>query len=447
MAPSLLIITAEALQARMAGPAIRAWEMAHALADTVEVSIASLASTALTSDRVRVVDSAPEALRVASAGVDTVLVQGDVLNLAPWLADLPVCLVVDAYDPFHLEQLEQTRGADDAARWAVVRDCTTTLSRQLQRADFVLCASERQRALWLGHLAALGRVNPMTYDQDHSLRGLLDVVPFGIGEPPDPQPGRRGALRAHLPAIGPSDVVALWGGGLYDWFDPELVVRAAAGVAGLHLVFLDGRLPSASVSRRAADAARERARQLGTLGISAHFVDTWIPYAERVDWLGGADLGVVAGRRGLESEFAFRTRVLDHLWVGLPTVGTAGDALVDDLAAAGAAVAVPPGDEAALRAALEDLTRDGVRRADLAGHTRAVSPRYRWGQAVGPLRAFCQDPHPAPDRAAGVKLGAFAQIPPGAHGALAARLAAAWRADGPLGVTRRAARRLRLRRR
>ena len=48
------------------------------------------------------------------AGV--VVLQGDVLNrVHPWLAGLDVPIVVDAYDPFHLEQLEQARGAGGAA--------------------------------------------------------------------------------------------------------------------------------------------------------------------------------------------------------------------------------------------------------------------------------------------------------------------------------------------
>ena len=38
------------------------------------------------------------------------------------------------------------------------------------RGDFFLCARDKQRDFWLGQLAAVGRVNPVTYDADETLR-------------------------------------------------------------------------------------------------------------------------------------------------------------------------------------------------------------------------------------------------------------------------------------
>ena len=61
---------------------------------------------------------------------------------------------------------------------------TARLSCMKQRAalasgDAFVCASERQRDLWLGALLALGRIDPDAYAADPSLRSLIDVVPFG----------------------------------------------------------------------------------------------------------------------------------------------------------------------------------------------------------------------------------------------------------------------------
>ena len=59
------------------------------------------------------------------------------------------------------------------------------LNTQLERGDFFLCASERQRHFWLGHLTALGRLTPSLYDNDPTVRSLLAVAPFGLpGKPP-----------------------------------------------------------------------------------------------------------------------------------------------------------------------------------------------------------------------------------------------------------------------
>ena len=193
--PGVLLVTPEPLVERMAGPAIRCLELARALARSGRVgpvSVASLTTAELEEPDVAVRAVDGPTLRALAADAGSVVVQGDVIGLHPWLAAADVPLVVDAYDPFQLEQLEQARGLGEARRRAVVRDCVRALDRQLGRADFVLCASARQRAMWIGHLGALGRVNPVTYAAAHDLSGLLAVVPFGVPPtPPRPVPRAR----------------------------------------------------------------------------------------------------------------------------------------------------------------------------------------------------------------------------------------------------------------
>ena len=50
----------------------------------------------------------------------------------------------------------------------------------LRTGDAFICASERQRDLWLGALGALGRLDHAEHARDPSFRNLIDVVPFGI---------------------------------------------------------------------------------------------------------------------------------------------------------------------------------------------------------------------------------------------------------------------------
>ena len=133
------------------------------------------------------------------------------------------------YDPFHLEQLEQSRETADLrarARWTGRRGRSTSRPAR----DFFLCASEKQRDFWLGHLAALGRVNTVSYDADPTLRSLIMVVPFGV--PGQPPVKTRDAVRGVVPGIGPDDDVLLWGGGVYNWFDPLTLLHAVDRVCG-----------------------------------------------------------------------------------------------------------------------------------------------------------------------------------------------------------------------
>jgi glycosyltransferase involved in cell wall biosynthesis len=441
----VLFVTEEPLRARLAGPAIRALELARAVAEVTEVDLVSLTACDRADGSVRLGQADAAELRRLVAAAGAVVLQGDVLGLQPWLSATDVPIVVDAYDPFHLEQLEQARGLGEPRRRAVVRDTVRSLNRQLGRADLVLAASGRQRDLWLGHLAALGRVNPVTYDDDPELRRLLAIVPFGLPA------GRPVPAAALPPGVEPGDRLLLWGGGLYDWFDPVTLIRAVAALLPAHprlrLLFLGtGHPGAASLGGATEAAARQVAGELGVAGRQVLFADGWVPYDERAGWLAAAEIGVTTHLPHLETEFSFRTRVLDYLWAGLPVVTTAGDVMAELVAAEGLGAVVPPRDPAALATALDRLLADPAVRSAAAAASARVAERYRWPLVAAPLLDFCRAPRRAPDlvlpaaeRALLGIAGTGGTAPP-----VWTRLAAA-RREGGLGlVARRAAARLRL---
>ena len=448
MTTRVVVVTEEPLGERLAGPAIRALELSRALAGSGDctVDLVSLTGCGRADDLVPLGHAGEPELRRLVWRADAVLVQGDVLGLQPWLAGTDVPMVVDAYDPFHLEQLEQARSLGEARRRGVVRDCVRALNRQLLGADLVLAASERQRDLWLGHLAALGRINPVTYDDDPGLRRLVAVVPFGVPEGRPEAAAGQGA--GPPPPIQPGDRVLLWGGGIYDWFDPVTLVRSVAALVPayprLRLLFLGTRHPGpGAVSDRAEAAARQTAAELGLAGREVLFADGWVPYDERARWLAAAEIGVSTHLPHVETEFSFRTRVLDYLWAGLPVVSTAGDALADLVAAEGLGAVVPPDDVRALTAALDGLLADPARRAAAAAASARAADAYRWPVVVAPLLDFCRAPRRAPDLALPPAERALLGISAlDARPSVRARLAAAHREGGLALVARRAAARL-----
>jgi glycosyltransferase involved in cell wall biosynthesis len=446
----VLVVTAESLGARMAGPAIRSLELARALhrdGRPGPVTVASLGDARLLDPGVQVVavTDVPHLRRLVD-GVGSVVVQGDVLGLHPWLVETDVPVVVDVYDPFHLEQLERTRGEVPAHRWAVVRDCVTSLNTQLARADFVLCASGRQRALWIGHLAALGRVNPVVHDLGADLAGLVAVVPFGTpGRSPAPRD--RTVLTRAFPAVGPDDVVCVWGGGVYPWLDPETLVRAVAAaladVPTLRLVFLGTRHPVQGVESAAGDA-RRTAEELGVLDTAVFFHDGWVPYEERDVWLRAADIAVSTHHDHLETEFAFRTRVLDYLWCGLPVVTTSGDELAEVVVAHGAGKSVPAEDVGALREVLVGLASSAEARSVAGVAAAGLAETFAWDRVAAPLADFCARPRRAPDLVLGpVQRAQLGLRSPSRRGSAGARLRAALDEGGAGLVVRRVADRVR----
>lgn len=384
----------------MSGPAIRALELGKAISGAHEVRIVSTAGEGGTPEGMTVHDAPTAmALRRHQRWSDVLIVQGLVLRAHPWLRRVGTILVVDLYDPFHFEHLELSRDHSRRARRDESAFVTTAVIEQLRRGDYFLCASEKQRDLWLGHLAATGRINPSTYERDPTLRSLIDVVPFGL--PTEEPRAVRPVLRNVIPGIGSDDQVVLWGGGLYPWFDPALVVRSVAALAPrlpVRLVLPGGVHPNPNAPpMHTLTEVTDLARELGVLGRNVFILDKWVPYHERAGLFLEADVGVTTHRDHLETRFSFRTRVLDYIWTLLPVVATAGDVMADLIAREGLGATVEAGDAAALTEALATaLTSDQWRRSAKANLTR-LRPSLTWEEAARPLARFLTSPVAAAD--------------------------------------------------
>ncbi|NTW39980.1 MAG: glycosyltransferase, partial [Cellulomonadaceae bacterium] len=399
----ILVVTGEPLLERMAGPAIRAWEIARALAPDHDVVLVSTVGAEVTHPDFRIeTANGGDPLRALTDWADVIIFQGFLLEAAPWLDESSTILVADVYDPMHLEQLEQAKDLGVGGRAAALRETTRVLNDQLARADYVLCASEKQRDFWLGHLAAQGRVNASVYDEDASLRSLIEVVPFGIADEAPVQ--RRHAIRGAVEGIGPDDKVILWGGGIYNWFDPLTLIRAIDVLKDSHpevrLFFLGLKHPNPGVpDMRVAWETRQLADSLGLTGRHVFFNEGWVPYAERADYLLDADLGVSTHFQHVETAFSFRTRILDYLWATLPIVATEGDTFADLIREHDLGRVVPAQDVAALVEALDEMLYDEPARTAVRAHVTAFAESYRWTRTLAPLVEFCRAPRRAPDRA------------------------------------------------
>ncbi len=151
------------------------------------------------------------------------------------------------------------------------------------------------------------------------------------------------------------------------------------------------RSPGAQVAEmEIAATARELARELGLLDTSVFFND-WVNYEDRQNWLLESDLALSLHVATVEARFAYRTRMLDNIWCGLPSVVTAGDVLADLVVEQDIGEVAPPGDVPAVAAAIERaIERDRARgmRANLA----TLAGRYTWEIVSRPLLDYCANP-------------------------------------------------------
>ncbi len=396
----IAVATPDTLTARMAGPAIRAWQIAHALAGEHEVRLATTTLADLPDAPFPVEAVDEDGLAELERWCDVLVFQGWLVHKRPYLLRSEKVLVADVYDPLHLEQLEQGRDEGWRGRALAVQSATAVLNEQLMRGDFLVCASEKQRDFWLGQLAALGRVNPVNYDADETLRSLIDVVPFGVPETPPVR--ARPAIKGVGPGIGPDDKVLLWGGGIYNWFDPLTLLHAVDHLRrrrpDVRLFFLGLKHPNPDIPEmRMAVAARELSDRLGLTGSFAFFNEGWVDYEDRQNYLLDADIGVSTHLDHVETAFSFRTRVLDYFWASLPTVATAGDAMGDLIESKQLGLTVPAGDVGALEGALIRLLDDDELRVAMSLGAGAMAAELTWPRVLAPLVEFCRDPRRAPD--------------------------------------------------
>src|SRR5690349_897136 len=166
----------------MAGPGIRCWEMATALSSRHDVTLAAPNRPDVGSDDFAIVSY--EGRRVVSLleGFEVVITQFVQPALAHAVKRDGIRLIVDAYDPRYLESLEIFRDTPATERdWRLHRQYVE-MKAWMVFADGIICASEKQRDLWLGSLLALERITAAGYLRDVSLRTLIDVVPFGTQE-------------------------------------------------------------------------------------------------------------------------------------------------------------------------------------------------------------------------------------------------------------------------
>jgi hypothetical protein len=396
------MICAEPVDEHPLGVAIRTIELANVLSAHAEVTIAGVEPSAGRSGGPAVVSykrfGSPRRSGLAAlvAQADAIVAQPPWPQIAALLRRAPARLIYDVYDPEPFEVAERLR-EDGAAKRRLVSTLTSDrVMGGLADADHLMCASEKQRDLWLGAMLGGRMLAPEEQYRDPTLRSRIDCVPFGVPAEAPVAHGR--GARARFPQIAADDELILWNGGIWAWLDAPSAIRAIALLRErrphVRLVFMGAStLPAA---RRAAGEARDLAGQLGLLDTHVFFNDEWVSYERRADWLVEADCVLSAQSDHLETRFAFRTRLLDAIWAGLPIVCTSGDELAERIEREGLGAVAAPGSPESIAAALEQVLEAG--RDSFAGRLASVAPSYAWPAVAAPLVSWVTAGEPPPAR-------------------------------------------------
>lgn len=389
----VLVVSQDRLDGQVAGTSIRALEIARVLRASADVTLAGVGEPPDEVDGIACVGYEPQhpgALKPVLARTDVVITLPQWPPLMRLLRASGVEVVFDLYVPQALEIIGGFPGLRPRIGHTLTEYAIDRTVEALRTGSFFVCATEKQRDLYLGMMLAERVLDGERYRADPTLRSVIDVVPFGLPDGTAKATGA-GGPRAAFDAIGPDDEVVLWNGGVWPWLDPATAVRAIGEVArrrpNVRLVFMGA--ASQLPAQRTAEAARRVADELGLLDRHVFFHDGWVAYDERADWLLEADCALYAHHDHLETRFAFRTRLLDCFWSRLPVVCTTGDDLAGYVDREGAGAVFVPGDVAGCAAAVERVLDAG--RPAFAAPLERLADRYRWQAVTEPLQRFVAD--------------------------------------------------------
>jgi GT2 family glycosyltransferase len=401
--PSLLIISQDIIDKKMAGPGIRYLEMARTLSESIDVTLAIPAETTLEVKDIKLASyrfEQPSLLRALAEDSDILLISSFILEKFPFLKSLPVRRVIDLYDPIVLENLHLYQAESVNIQLSLNTQAVQMMNHLVRCGDFFICGNERQRDFWVGVLTSCGRINPYTFAHDASLRSLVDVVGVGF---PDRLPVHHPFLRGVHPAFPLEAQIVLWGGGIWDWLDPLSLVRAWPQVLLRHpqarLVFLGTRHPNPDVPRhKMADATEALATEIGENGHTIFFHE-WLSYEDHEALLCESDIGVALHTLHVETRYSIRTRVLDYLWAGLPVLVSDGDVTSEWVRQYQIGTVVPPMDVDAISKAL--ITLLNTPKDYWQPAFAPLAQIFAWSHVIEPLKRYCLQGTPAADLASG----------------------------------------------
>lgn len=384
----VLVLCHDVVGKNMAGPGIRYQNVARVLSKHFSVTLGVFSEKNRADKEVIVVDPDTTAFHKVFDEHDVIFAQWLSPKMIDYAGRTGKFIVFDLYAPVPVEYLANLEFSDKPVtkyQNEEFRAVVQMYKDYLAQGQLFTCSNERQRDFWAGYLTASNLYGPEDFRGGKIHNNFL-LCPMGI-DPLPPSSTRK--LRKSVKGIDKDDFVLLWTGGIWDWFDAQLIVRAMSKLKdpSIKLVFLGTKHPNSIYKEEMKEslAARSLAGQLNLLDKTIFFLDGWIPYEERGAYFKDADAAIYADKDSLETRFSHRTRVLDHFWAHLPTICSSGDYISDMIDRNGLGIVVEERSAEAFGRAIENLRDDRILYSKIQSNIKDFEPRLSWEQTLKPL--------------------------------------------------------------
>jgi glycosyltransferase involved in cell wall biosynthesis len=404
----ILLISPDVLAKKMTGPGIRYLNFARELSEKFSVTLYipnKVSDLDLSKENFQVIKGDKRTLKACAQESDSIVVQGIAFRLYPFLKKIKKPKVVDIYDPITLENLELRKFINIKDRLTYHETDLDLILEQLSLGDYFICSSEKQKDYWLGMLAAINRINPITYNDNINMEKLIGVVPFGLNNE-EPVKTKQ-VLKGVWPNIGKEDKVLIWGGGIWNWFDPLTLIESMNIICkkrdDIKLFFMGIGHPNMNCDTTVAEKCIEKSKEYGLYDKNIFFND-WVEYSERQNFLMEADIGISTYLNNLETRFSFRTRILDYLWCELPMVLTNGDFMSELVENEKLGLCSKERNYQELADKIIECLENTEDYNQMKINIKDIKQQFRWQNVVKPLVDFCDNPYISNDLIKKVKI-------------------------------------------
>ncbi len=358
------IVCPEPIGECMSGIGIRMLEMANFLSKTYDLILYVPKESIPIKTSFPIKGYKKEAISEFLKDRDVAIVQGEPANYL-LSQNFKGYVIVDLYDPYPIEALSYD---DKAFEFAF-----SSLSFQLKKGNFFLCANEKQRIFYLGALYLSKRLEPEIFQKDPEFKSLITIVPYGV---PEEEPTfEENYFNFNEPVI--------FFGSFYDWYDVEIlkeVLKELKNYVDYHFV-VTKHLRTETTPQKNFNNFYEWSKKEGLLDKNIHIFN-WIPYKERTKAYFSSSLSLCLYPETFETELSFRTRILDFLYGGLPVIALKGSEIEKFLSEEEGAFFIEKDIDLIVKKTLEVLKISREKRKEFS---KKVRDKFSWNIVLKPL--------------------------------------------------------------
>lgn len=397
MKKKVLVLCHDTVGEKMAGPGIRYQNLANQITKVAKVTLGVLDSSKQAPARagIQLIKSFGESYKSIFDKHDVIFAQWLSKEMLKYAYETGKIIIIDLYAPVPIEflaSLEFSVKKLAPEKDVVFTGLLETYRQYLTLGDYFVCSNPRQRDFWLGFMTSSNIITPTNFASFIETK-RIGLCPMGIPSTPPSKKNFRLRKRAGL---GKDDFVLLWTGGIWDWFDAKVVIKAVKLLDNqkIKLVFMGTQHPNTKVYKSEmseSTAARKLANDLELTGKSVFFLDGWVDYADRATYLMDADVAIYADKESIETRFSHRTRVLDHIWAGLPTICSTGDYLSEELENRGMAITVKSRSVASFAKAIKQAFDEPDLLRKIRSNIASQSHSFTWDESSSELLEFIKN--------------------------------------------------------